>query len=277
MIYLRSVVSLLLVLCFSGLARAQDQPAAAGNSQQGPLASPSKTSATPDDHWHADLIFYLWLTGVNGTIANTSQNVDFRASPTDLLSHFRFGLMGTLQARRGRYVFVNDLMWVRLRATDTATLPVPGQPQLSAEAEAWQFVVTPAFGYRLLDGEKIKIDAMILGVRYWHVGSSLQFTPSPLGRTFSTTLNWADPLMGGRILFPLSSKVSVTIAGDAGGWGAGSQLDYQVLGALGYNLSRKFTLSLAYRYLFVDYRSANNALYKTAMSGALIGVNYHLK
>jgi hypothetical protein len=278
MVYLKSVTGVLLILCFSRLAHAQDQRAGANASQQGTVASPSKTPATTsDDNWHVDLMFYLWLAGMNGTIGNTSRNVDFRASPTDLLSHFRFGLMGTLQARRGRYVFVNDLMWVRLRATDTTTLQVPGQPQLSAEAKAWQFVVTPAFGYRLLDGEKIKIDALMLGVRYWHVGSSLQFTPSPFGRTFSKTLNWADPLMGARILFPLSHRVLVTIAGDAGGWGAGSQLDYQIVGALGYNLSSKFTLSLAYRYLFVDYRSANDAIYKTAMSGALIGVNYHFK
>jgi len=165
-----------------------------------------------------------------------------RALP-DLLQHFRFGLMGTVQARRGRYVFINDLLWVRLRATNTTTLPIPGQPQLSAEAKAWQFILTPAFGYRFLDGEKIKIDALMLGVRYWHVGSSLQFTPSPFGRTFSKTLNWADPLLGARILFPLSPKVLVTIGGDAGGWGAGVQLDYEIVGSLGHNLSRKFTLT----------------------------------
>jgi hypothetical protein len=73
---------------------------------------------------------------------------------------------------------------------------------------------------------------MMLGVRYWHVGSSLQFTPSPFGRTFSKTLNWADPLMGARILFPLSPKVLVTIGGDAGGWGAGAQWTMRLLAHL---------------------------------------------
>jgi len=52
--------------------------------------------------------------------------------------------MGTVQARRGRYV------WARLGATNSTTLPIPGQPQSSA----WQFIFTPAFGYRFLDGEK---------------------------------------------------------------------------------------------------------------------------
>ena len=276
--HVMSRVLVLLVLCLASLAHAQDQPAGAVGSQHGPAGSPSRTpAADPDDSWHADLIAYLWLAGAHGTIGIASHDVDFRASPTDLLSHFRFGLMGTVQARRGRYVFINDLMWVRLATTNTTTLPIPGQPSLSAEAKAWQFILTPAFGYRFLDGERIKIDAMMLGARYWHVGSSLQFTPSPFGRTFSKTLNWADPLMGVRILFPLSSKVLVTIGGDAGGWGAGAQLDYEIVGSLGYNLSSKFTLSAGYRYLYVDYRPTGDSIYKQAMSGALIGVNYHFK
>ena len=66
-------------------------------------------------------------------------------------------------------------------------------------------------------------------------------------------------------------------ASTSGRMGAGSQLGYQIVGALGYNLSSKFTLRLAYRYMFVDYRSASDAIYKTAMSGGLIGVNYHFK
>jgi outer membrane receptor protein involved in Fe transport len=266
------------MLCFSSAGYAQDLSAEAASSQHAPVGAPSTTAAAgPDDSWHADMLAYLWLAGAHGTIGIENHDVNYRASPTDLLSHFRFGLMGTLQARRGRYVFINDLMWVRLRATNTATLPTAGQPQLSAEAKAWQFIVTPAFGYRFLDSKRIKMDAIMLGVRYWHVGSSLQFTPSPFGRTFSKSLNWADPLMGARILFPLSSKVLVTIAGDAGGFGAGAQLDYEMVGTVGYNLSSKFTLTAGYRYLYVDYRPTGGSIYKQIMNGALIGVNYHFK
>ncbi|MBV8553435.1 MAG: hypothetical protein JOY54_19225 [Acidobacteriaceae bacterium] len=38
-------------------------------------------------------------------------------------------------------------------------------------------------------------------------------------------------------VFPLSPKLIVTILGDAGGWGAGSQLDYDIVGAIGYKLT----------------------------------------
>lgn len=264
-----------LLLC--GLANAEEQPAAGDAPPQAAASpAPGNVGTIPDDDWHADLAFYLWLAGAHGTIGNGGHDADFRASPGDLLSHFRFGLMGTLQANRGRFVVISDLMWVRLRATNTTTLQIPGQPQISAEAKSWEFILTPEAGYRFLDGEKIKIDAL-MGLRYWHVGSSLQFTPSPFGRTFSGSLNWADPLMGARIQFPLSPKLLVTIWGDAGGWGAGSQLDYQIVGAIGYRLSAKFSLGAGYRYLFVNYRPGNSGVYETVMSGALIGVNYHFK
>src|SRR3954447_1156617 len=151
---LTPLVLVLLMLCVSGAGYAQDLSAEEASSQNGPASGPSRTAAAgPDDSWHADMIAYLWLAGSRGTIGIQNHDVNYRASPTDLLSHFRFGLMGTLQARRGRYVFINDLLWVRLRATNTTTLPVSGQP-LSAEAKAWQFIVTPAFGYRFLDSKR---------------------------------------------------------------------------------------------------------------------------
>jgi hypothetical protein len=82
--------------------------------------------------------------------------------------------------------------------------------------------------------------------------------------------------MGARMLFPLSSKVLITIWGDGGGWGAGSELDYQIVGALGFKVSRKFTVGAAYRYLYVNYRPSN-FIFNAAMSGPAVGLTYNFK
>ena len=55
---------------------------------------------------------------------------------------------------------------------------------------------------------------------------------------------------------PLSPKLVVNILGDVGGWGAGSQLDYQIAGILGYKWTPKWTLQAGWRYLDVDYRGS---------------------
>jgi hypothetical protein len=261
-------------LLLSKGANSEEQPSSGDAAPQAAASPDPGTPATPDDDWHTDFTFYLWFPGTHGTTGVNGHDVNFRASAGDILSHFRFGLMGTLGVQRGRFVGIGDLIWVRLAAYNSRTLPFPGLPELSSTVKAQQFILTPEFGYRFLDHEKIKIDAL-MGLRYWHLGSSLQFTPS-LGLNVSPSANWVDPLMGTRIVFPLSPKAEVTILGDAGGWGAGSQLDYQIVGALRYNLKPKWTLGVGYRYLFVNYHPGN-FLYESALTGPMIGVTYHFK
>ena len=272
---LRFYLTAFLMVSHCALSNADEQSHADAAEQATANAAPTSSVAGPSDAWHTSLTVYLWFPGTHGTLGNNGRTVDFRASAGDLFSNFRFGLMGAVQAQRGHFVVISDLVWVRLRATNTITLPFPGVPQLSAEAKAWQLMVTPEAGYRFLDREKVKIDAL-LGFRYWRVGASLQFTPSPLGLSFSGTRNWADPLMGARIQFPLSERALVTVLGDAGGWGAGAQLDYQVVGIIGFKVSRRITLGAGYRYLYVNYRPGS-FVFDTTMSGPMVGLNYSFK
>jgi hypothetical protein len=84
-------------------------------------------------------------------------------------------------------------------------------------------------------------------------------------------------IAGMKFEFALSPKAGITIAGDAGGGGA--EVDYQVVGALGYRVSRKVVLLAGYRYLDTNYRTNAPRLivYDAHMSGALIGVTFNLK
>ncbi|HEX4772369.1 MAG TPA: hypothetical protein VH351_16145 [Bryobacteraceae bacterium] len=265
-------------LLFCTVAQAAEEPAAGGAPEQaGPASAPGNAVADPSDPWHVGFTMYLWFPGVHGTTgAVNGPDIDFRASAGDLLSHFRFGLMGTVEAEHDRWVVISDLMWVRLQADHQRALPFPGVPELSAQFKAWELIVNPEVGYRFVNGERIKIDAIPFGIRYWHLGTSLQFTPSYAARTFSSSVNWVDPVMGARFQVLLSPKMLITVWGDAGGWGAGSQLDYQIVGAIAYKINPKFTAGVAYRYLYVNYVSGS-ALFKAAMSGPAVGVTYHFK
>jgi len=241
-------------------------------SGEGQSAGTSPSTASADDGWHFVVAPYLWLTGVHGTVGALGREVGVHASAADLLSHFRFGLMGLVEADHKRIVLPLDIIWARLG--DNQALPFPNLPATTAEVKVDEFILTPKVGYRLLDQDKLKIDALT-GFRYWHLGQNLQFSPSRLGLDFSGSQNWVDPLVGGRILGALTPKVSVTIAGDVGGWGAGSQLDYQVVGALGYKIKPNWTLEAGYRYMDVNYRS--KTIFGVAMSGVLLGVSINLK
>ncbi|HLW88968.1 MAG TPA: hypothetical protein VKR57_10785 [Terriglobales bacterium] len=237
---------------------------------------PTASSTAQDDQWHFALSPYLYFPGAHGTVGALGRDVGFKASAGDLLSHFRFGVMGIGEARRNRFLTSIDLMYMRLG--DNTALPFPNLLATTANFTANIVVLTPKVGFRLVNGERIKAD-FLTGFRYWYFGENLNFSPSRLGLNFSKSQNWVDPLVGGRIEAALAPKVVTTIAGDVGGWGTGSQLEYQIVGLLGYKLNPKMTLQAGYRYLYFDYQKGGpaDAIVKTALSGVIFGVTLNLK
>jgi hypothetical protein len=232
-------------------------------------------TAGADDKWHVSVSPYLWLPGVHGDLGVRGRDVGFKASAGDLLSHFRFGLLGAVEARRNRLLLTNDLIFMRLSADNG--LPFPRLGAISANVTANILLLTPKIGVRLINSEKIKIDALT-GFRYWHFGENLTFSPGTLGLNYSPSQNWVSPLVGGRIEAPLSPKLALIIAGDVGGWGAGSQLEYQIAGVLSYQLKPKWTAQAGFRYLNVDYMGSGNAggVVNLTLSGVVIGVTRNL-
>jgi hypothetical protein len=226
--------------------------------------------------WQISASPYLWLPGIHGTVGAFDRDADVSISPTELLSHFRFGLMGIVDARWKRLVLPLDVIWSRLG--DDKALPGVLLGATSADVKASMFILTPKVGVRLIDEPKIKGDFMA-GFRYWHLGQTLKFNPSVLNLNFSTSQSWVDPVVGGRIESPLSPKFSVTVFGDVGGWGTGSQSEYQVGGVLGYKLKETVTLQAGYRYLDVNYRGGGvrRPVFDAHLSGVVIGATFNLK
>lgn len=247
------------------------QPPTSGAEPVAATPSAAAASASESD-WHFVVAPYLWFPGVHGSIGGPNgRQVGYSASPGDLLSHFRFGLMGVAEPRYKRILMPLDIMWIRL-GSDRALPNTPSQGVANLKAQ--EFILTQKVGYRLIDQEKIKIDALA-GFRYWHFHESVGFTTNTLN--FSASQNWVDPVVGGRITGILTPKVEVTIGGDVGGWGTGSQIDYQAFGLLGYRIKPAVALQAGYRYLYFDYRRSTGSFIDTATSGVIFGVSIALK
>lgn len=241
--------------------------------QPADLAASQMPSAPASDEWHASFAPYLWLPGVHGTVGAQGKLTSVHASPADLLSNFRFGLMGVVELRKNRFVMPLDLMWVRLG--DDTGLPANELGATSADVKVDELLLTPKIGYELIRMDRFKVDALA-GFRYWHLGQDVKFSPSGVAPNLSASQNWASPLVGGRIVTPLSRKIAVTVAGDVGGWDVGSQLEYQAVGLLGYDVNARWALEVGYRYLDVNWRGSG-AVFDVAMSGIVFGANIKLK
>jgi hypothetical protein len=259
-----------LALAFCVPVIAQPVSAFISDDQAG-AGAPQKATPSIDKDWHLAVSPYLWFAGVHGTVGVLGHNASVHASAADVLSHFNIGLMGAMEARKGRFVLPIDFMWIKL--SDDEAIPDFTDPGArTIKAKTTQTILTPKAGYRLLDSEKLKADALV-GFRYWHLGQNLSLEPSGVGVYQSA--NWVDVVAGAKFEMALSPKAAITILGDAGGGGANSE--YEVAGLLAYKIKPTVLLQGGWRYLDVNYKGGSQFIYDVAQSGLLLGVTFNLK
>jgi hypothetical protein len=292
----RAVSGILLTASFllCGVAYAEDDlpsadtPAADASAAPDPnQASTAATPATPapagdDDKVHISSTGYLWFAGVHGNYGSSllGYNLGYKASPGDLLSHADLGYMHLLGLQYHRLIVIQDF-YVAPFTVNTKTIypQVPAQlptgvltpPSLSAKFTYTQVELSLETGYRVYNGPKFKFDGLA-GFRFWHNGYGLTVYENGVANPHrSISTNYTDPLIGGRMAYPLSEKLVAQVWGDVGGWGSGSQLEYQLVGALTYNIRPKYGLDIAWRYNWLSYRNGPFLTNTWAYSGIVIG------
>ena len=170
---------------------------------------------------------------------------------------------------KGRLVMPFDFFWVRVG--DNKAVPLGGLNSTFVNLHLTESILTPKIGYRVLNADHFKIDALG-GLRYWYVSQSVLL---PTGRYASRSDQWVDGLGGARFTVPIGEKAAISVAGDAGAGGA--SLDYQGVGLFTYDFNPKFGLGLGWRYLDVDYRkNPHSFIYDVAQTGALAGLYLNL-
>jgi hypothetical protein len=270
---IRTILFLVILHSCTSLLAQEPQAGVPIAAQTQPARKPDNTTPSAPEGWHFALSPYLWLSGIHGTVGVGGRDASVHAGFGDIISNLNLGLMAASELRHKRLLLLTDLMWIKL--SEDKGLPENQLGEITAKSRVQNFMLGPEVGYRFIEQPRLNVDAFT-GFRYWHLGSSLEFEPNLLGQKFSTSQNWVDPLLGARLQTPLSPKLRFTVLGDVGGFGAGSQLEWQVAGLLGYQLNKRFTLQAGYRYLDVNYRSGGFK-YDVAMSGLLLGTTIHFK
>ena len=275
-----SALMLSMFLCVSSLAQgpadlsaaaptaAAPPPEADAAAAPAPLPdSPSTSKASADDSWRIRMSIYGWFPGIHGTAGVAGHNASVHESFSDVFHVLKGVIPIAVEADKGRFVMPLDFFWVKLG--DDRAIPLNDLGQTSVNLHITESIFTPKFGYRVLDGEHFKVDALA-GIRYWYVSQNLTLEPSGVGN--SRSVNWVDGLGGMRFVVPLSEKAAISASGDVGAGGA--NLDYQGVGLLTYNFTPKLGLGLGWRYLDVDYRGNHQFVYDVAQSGALAGLYF---
>ncbi len=240
---------------------------AVGPVQAADVISASAPEPAPASGWTFSVTPYFWAAGLSGqTAAFGSPTIDVDASFSDIFDNLDFAAMAIAEARNGPYSIFGDLIYTKLSASSDTPLGILAD---SAEVEASTFAGLVGAGYSVLDGPSGRLD-IVGGVRVWSVDTDISFSGGGLGgQTFSDGATWVDGLVGVRGNFAFTPQFY------AMGWaliGAGqADLDWDVAAGIGYHFNDRYSATLGYRALGVDY-SDDGFLFDVVQQGPIMGL-----
>ena len=239
----------------------------ASSTDESTAADPAPQTVSSDG-WQFRFTPYLWIAGISGNAGIGNLSVNVNSGITDSNVHLSFGFMGTLEARKNRFIIITDLQYSNL-GTDH---PTPGPLFTSAEASFKTFILDPEVGYRIAENtDKGTSVDVVGGFRYWHLNTDLTFTAGALPAiTASRSRGWVDAVGGIRGRARLSKRLFVIGKADLGG--GGSKFTYQLFGGVGLLMGKRFALIGGYRDLSVDYNK-DNFLFDVALHGPVFGLS----
>ena len=237
---------------------ANDPAAAATSSETAATAEepPDSTAgATPDtatetkedDQWEFTVAPYVWASAMKIDIDTPQgENIRVDESFTDIFSAIKFVFMGAFEARKGRFVNVNDLIFLHTGSNTTGSI---GPGLVKANADMRTIMVTSVAGYRVVDKGPMFVDLMA-GARLTSMRAELELS-GPLDNSVERERSKTKigPVIAGRVRVPFGEKWGAMLYGDIGGFGIVADISYELIGTVQYDISSQWRLGAGWRYL----------------------------
>jgi hypothetical protein len=222
--------------------------------QTGVLAA---EEAAQNEGWQFGVDIYMWGASIGGDSASgTEVDIDFE----DLFKNLNLAFMGTAGARKGKWSFMLDAIYLDVQDDDTVA------PGVKADVELFNWIVTPTIGYNLFETEKVRLD-VLGGARYLWLKSRLDLTGYP---KISESGHVWDGIAGVKGQVNLTDKWYIPFYGDIGT--GDSELTWQAFAGIAYKF-KKVHVTLAYRYLYWEFDD-NDVFDDLNLSGPYAGVRF---
>jgi len=216
--------------------------------------------------WTHEVTPYMWGTALEGTTAAGPVSIDVDASFGDILDALEFAAMGSYRGSSDRISILFDVVYAALGGDGKGPAGA-----VKVDVDVDQLVMESDFGYALTDN----LHALI-GLRYVDLETKLT-VKGPLGNEQSARAraDWVDPVIGLYYIWPFADRWSLSLRGDIGGFGIGSEFAWQGVGILRWQTSPRVGVVFAYRYVSSDYdegKGDNYFKYDMSMQGPALGV-----
>lgn len=211
-----------------------------------PITEPAGFEA----RWQFGMAAYAWLPSLSGTVGiGGSDPVDIDASFSDLLDYLDFAAMAVAEARYDRFGIFTDFMYTKLSGGGTGPADL-----ISASVTEQMIVGTVMAEYQVVRQGGVSVDVMA-GARVWGLKADVDVTLLGGDASGSGEEWWVDPMIGAKTRLQGASPWYVTAWGMIGGFGVSSDIDWDVFGGVGYEITDQISLIAGYRAVGVDYES----------------------
>lgn len=217
-----------------------------------------------ESRWSAAFGIYGWAAGINGDVGVAGRGpfpVDL--SFTDVLGNLDVALMAAGEVRFDRFGVFADLFYTRLSAEEDV---LRGLARIGVTND---LLAATAMGQvRVVEQGGSSLDLMA-GGRVWSVGGELDVTLPRRRLERDKTETWVDPMIGAKARVQGDWPVYATGWAMIGGFGAGAELDWDLLAAVGYEINNHVSILAGYRAVGIDYEN-DGFVFDTVLSGPVI-------
>ena len=234
------------------------------------------TSANPlsaqEKEWKFTAAPYVLLPYMSGDIQMRDLPVvEVDATAGDIFSNLDFGAMFYFEANNNNWAFSFDGLYMNLGADGEMPLT-----RRAVDVDLKQYAVTFNALKRITPWAELGVGGRFNSIKAGLGIASGEILP---GRNPNMDQSWFDPLLVARIMtYSNNEKWRFASLFDIGGFGIGSDFEWQIYPVAGYRFSDLFELALAYRWLGMKYETGSGAeffLYDMVISGPEIGFLFH--
>ena len=246
----------------------------------GPLTPAAAEDKTDEESgWEFQAAPYMWFLSMDGSVTVKGQKSDADLSFSDIWDELNIAGMVEFEGRKDRWGFFGDIIYANLGKDKNAQgiRIVPSVNVLWATAGGFYRLGT----WDLTDRVKNKPPAVtvdiLAGARYTYLDVSLRIEDFPNQKKDK---QWVDPIIGARTIFDLSERWTISLKGNIGGFGVGSDFTWGAFGLLGYrfplfskeNNARVVAGYRAFSQDYTDGKGDNKFQWDEIMYGPVAGL-----
>lgn len=226
--------------------------------------APCPAVAQEDWDYHYDLSLSAAGIGKEGFILPSYAVGDRKAYTHESLSSgLSAGGGAAFQVRKARWTVALEVLAVGYDYTSRDGIKVDADQLLAELVTSWRL------------GSSFDL---LFGTRYSRLRSDVVYPAAPAPYERPGDADWADAIVGGRLVVPAGSRMLFTLRGDVGGFGLASDMVYHAQAKVAFKLADAASVALGYRYWdwdFENHKEKQKVMYDMTLAGPTLDLVFH--